>query len=124
MTAGLFAMTIDVWNAAVARAVDADAVASIGAAVPFSMTVVLAEGFFLATPFLVCAISGSTVVPACSGGLVGAYALRRAAASRPPNRYVVGAAGPRRSRRSRPGEVFGPGSPKRHALPRRWGRLA
>lgn len=77
--AGVFATIIGVSNSLIGSLVDADAIGTIGAVLPFFMLVFMAKGFILATPFLVRALSGNIVMPALSGGLGGAYAFGRAA---------------------------------------------
>ncbi|MGC1505319.1 MAG: type IV secretion system protein, partial [Sulfitobacter sp.] len=92
--AGVFATIIGVSEALIRELGDPDGASTIGAVVPFFMMMFMAQGFILATPFLVRAISGNIVMPALSGGLGEAYAFGRAAtgSQQAYNRYLVGSA--------------------------------
>lgn len=70
--AGVFATIIGVSNALISELGDPRGIETIGSFVPFLMMIFMAKGFLLATPLLVRSISGNIMMPALSGGLVGA----------------------------------------------------
>lgn len=94
VVAGVFATITGVASALIGKLGDPEGATNIGARIPFFIMVLMANGFIIATSFIVRAMSGNIMMPALSGGLVGSYGFARAAMGNQQayNRYLVGGA--------------------------------